>query len=380
MAKPFSQVIAISPVSSNVYKTAHPLEKEWSVGSVPNGGYTAALVASAVITHSVTSAKSSSSSPFASQPHLLHLSLQYLRRTLADYHATFTIRNVKLGRRQSVVHLTLTQPDAPDSGEKTLVEGYATLGNLETEEGVSLETARGFLTPKPADVDLGRLEREGEDEEWSVMKEKPFVGFRRSSQHQLLYRPKGTGERKRGSQLAREESQTALAKKAGQLDNTGNVQRASGAEETDGKNEWQGVIDEWVRFTPYSDLLLKTSTSDPTPSKWTNATIPYLIDNFPPPVEQILTHHNTETPKFWYPTLTLNLDVKRLLPADGVDWLFLRSRPKVIRNGRMDLDVTVLDEQGEIVATATHSTLVLDFSRNTGGRGKGRSGEQGGKL
>lgn len=77
----------------------------------------------------------------------------------------------------------------------------------------------------------------------------------------------------------------------------------------------------------------------------------------------------------WYPTLLLNLDVKKALPEEGVDWLFVRVRAKKIENGRMDLEVVVLDEGGELVAVSNHVCLILGAERNMK-----RSGEEGSKL
>jgi len=56
--------------------------------------------------------------------------------------------------------------------------------------------------------------------------------------------------------------------------------------------------------------------------------------------------------------------VKKLLPQEGVEWLFVRVKAKVIRNGRFDLDVEVWDEKGELVANSVHASLVMDASRN----------------
>lgn len=68
--------------------------------------------------------------------------------------------------------------------------------------------------------------------------------------------------------------------------------------------------------------------------------------------------------RFWYPTLLLNLEIKKALPAEGVEWLFTRVRAKQIRNGRMDLECVILDEGGDIVALSHHVTLVLGAERN----------------
>lgn len=49
-------------------------------------------------------------------------------------------------------------------------------------------------------------------------------------------------------------------------------------------------------------------------------------------------------------TVLLNLDIKKSLPSEGVEWLFVRVSTKQIKNGRMDLDIIILDDGGEIVA------------------------------
>lgn len=88
--------------------------------------------------------------------------------------------------------------------------------------------------------------------------------------------------------------------------------------------------------------------------------------------------NTTEKPKgagrFWYPTLLLNLDIKKSLPEEGVEWLFARVDTKQIKDGRMDIDLVILDEEGDIVALSTHVALAVDVSRNTGGgKKKGES-------
>lgn len=68
--------------------------------------------------------------------------------------------------------------------------------------------------------------------------------------------------------------------------------------------------------------------------------------------------------RFWYPTILLNLEIKKALPPEGAEWLFVRVRSRVIKNGRMDLDVVVMDEGGDVVAFSQHVALVLGAERN----------------
>ena len=55
----------------------------------------------------------------------------------------------------------------------------------------------------------------------------------------------------------------------------------------------------------------------------------------------------------------MSLDFKKSLPESGVAWLFLRAQTRVIREGKMDLDVTVLDETGEVVVLAKCVVLIV---------------------
>lgn len=68
--------------------------------------------------------------------------------------------------------------------------------------------------------------------------------------------------------------------------------------------------------------------------------------------------------KFWYPTVLLNIDFKKALPDEGVEWLFLRVRAKRIQNGRMDYEIVVLDEARDVIAVSNHINLILGTDRN----------------
>lgn len=115
--------------------------------------------------------------------------------------------------------------------------------------------------------------------------------------------------------------------------------------------------------------------------KWTNTSLGYVCDMWPMPVEAFLHDQNPydvstieggkdklKPAKFWYPTLLLNLDVKKVLPEEGIEWLFVRVEAKQIKNGRMDLEIVILDEKGELVALSHHVAFALGTERNTAKR------------
>ena len=104
----------------------------------------------------------------------------------------------------------------------------------------------------------------------------------------------------------------------------------------------------------------------------------YLLDNLDPySVEFEQRYTQAEQTKImnhrarmWYPTLLLNLDVKKALPDEGVKWLFVRLEAKRIRNGRYDLEVLCQDEKGELVAVSNHVVFAVGSERNLAARRK----------
>jgi acyl-coenzyme A thioesterase PaaI-like protein len=276
---------------------------------VPHGGFVTAVFMQVASTHFSTTLSSQN------QPHTIALHLDFLRRTQSGP-ATFKVKDTKLGRQTSVIHITLTQ-DGRDE-----VVGYLTNSNIKAESGVSFNTSYA-LNPPPLPVDFSLI-KENKDENWAPIPEMPFASFRRATRKTDFYFPR-QGQRKRSS------------------------------------------ADEWIR-------LLNGE-------KWTNISLGYVCDMWPMPVEAFLHDQNPydvstieggtgqlKPAKFWYPTLLLNLDVKKALPEEGVEWLFVRVEAKQIKNGRMDLEIVILDEGGDLVALSHHVAFALGAERNTAKR------------
>lgn len=188
------------------------------------------------------------------------------------------------------------------------VIAYATNSNMDTEEGVSFDTQYELLPPPPP-VDLAKLER-NEDPNWKLQDKMPFSNFRRASQKVKWHFPR------KGQALA-------------------------------------NLADEWLCFADGTNF--------------TNTSVGLVADMFPQIVE---SYRDESQGPFWYPTLLLNLDVKKALPPEGVKWLAIRVQLKQVKNGRMDLEVHVRDASGELVALSHHVGFVLDAARNMATRTK----------
>ncbi|PVH88270.1 hypothetical protein DL98DRAFT_508982 [Cadophora sp. DSE1049] len=305
----FADATAVKALSSHTYEACFP--DDWAIGSVPHGGYVTSVFLQVGTTHFKTTLSAQK------QPHTIALHLDFLRRT-QEGRALFTVRDTKLGRQTSVIHITLSQ----DGREE--VVGSLTQSDIASESGVSFDT--GFtLTPAPLPVDLEKL-KEDKDDSWMKSGPMPFADFRKATQKTQFYVPRN------------------------------------------GQATWSWS-DEWIRLS--------------NGEKWTNESIGYVVDMFMMPVEAHLQLEAAEkkaagsgsgkTRRFWYPTVLLNLDVKKALPKEGVEWLFSRATAKQVKNGRMDLEIVVLDAEGEIVALSHHIGLAVDSQRNLAKRSTGNS-------
>ncbi|KAF2762530.1 thioesterase family protein [Pseudovirgaria hyperparasitica] len=78
----------------------------------------------------------------------------------------------------------------------------------------------------------------------------------------------------------------------------------------------------------------------------------------------------------WMSTLTLDAEYKRRVGDEGLRWVRCRTVVDGLREGRMDMSVTLGDESGETVVLARQAVLVLDTKR----RFKGKERVQEGKL
>ncbi|KAI9851125.1 MAG: hypothetical protein M1838_004460 [Thelocarpon superellum] len=242
------------------------------------------------------------------QPHTISLHLEFLRRTVVGP-ADFEVRDAKAGRQTSNVQITLRQ------GGREVVTGFLIQSNMRLDFGLSLPTDYA-LHPAPIAADISKLRRDA-DPEWARMPDVPFSKFRKATQRVHFFTPRH-GQR-----------------------------HAS-------------ITDQWLSFV--------------NGERFTNESIGFVADMFLQPVENYRPSKgssDSETSgwvRHWYPTLVLNLEPKKLLPDEGVEFLFVRARSKQIQKGRMDLEVTVLDETGDIVALSNHLALIMSASRNTQGR------------
>ena len=283
--------------------------------AVPNGGYVAAVILGAVRAHFDTTLKK------LDQPHPLAMQLQFLRRTESGP-GQIVIKDVKTGRQASVVHVTLYQ------GNREEVVGYITQTNMPKEIGISFPTA--FSLHPPVQPFNFKKAESNHDVHWSRIEKVPFQEFRPAVLKLEYFIPRAGFTH-------------------------------------------PSVVDQWCRFA--------------SGEKFTTKSLGFLADMFPLIIENyydnapqaagygqnaVPKHKEFFIGKFWYPTILMNLDVKKALPEEGVEWLFVRAASKAIKNGRFDYDVTIMDTEGDLVALSSQAAYAVDVSRNVATRVTGK--------
>jgi hypothetical protein len=218
------------------------------------------------------------------QPHTMTIHVEFTRRAQIGP-ARVAIKDVKLGRRLSTVHVSLIQ------NEKEVILGYITRVNFDIERGISINTG-WELYPSPYGVDLPKL-RDGGDDRWV----EPYQGLR-SHRHVRTFTPS-----------------------RGQFST--------------------GMVDQWICWQ-------REAEADTGPG-FTNDTLGYVADVF---------HVEEKFTTFSFATLSLSLDIRKALPSEGLEWLFMRTTMKQFKNGRVDAEMVIMDSLGELIAVSNHATLV----------------------
>ncbi|KAI0866293.1 thioesterase-like superfamily-domain-containing protein [Xylaria cubensis] len=315
MVPTFAEATAVRATGSHTYTGNFP--SDWCIGSVTHGGVVTATLLRVAATHFGTTLVKQK------QPHTITLHAEFLRRTSAGL-ATFVVKDMKLGRQTSTIHITLTQ----DGREE--VVAYITNANIDAEAGFTLQTGWSANPPLPAPpTDFNKLAADGQDADWVALKDLPYPKLRKAVNRIRMHIPRN-GQKQ------------------------------------------PNVIDEWVRLESGERIPMEG--------------LGFVSDMWPQMIEGLVIKQQEmdgeaqnakksagDLPWLWYPTLVLNLDIKKALPPEGVEWLHVRVQSKHIKNGRYDYEVLIFDETGDLVAISNHVALVVDGSRNTAARRVGES-------
>jgi hypothetical protein len=242
------------------------------------------------------------------QKDLITFHVEFLARS-APGPAEISIQELKLGRQFSIVRAQLIQyPNGNRSTKpRSCIEALVTIGNLAQESqsgGVNLPTRQ--IMPS------GTIPPRKDCKPWNYA---PEWAARRPAAFKIkVFLPPGTGELL--------------------------------ANPTYGPS----VREHWVQWQ---------SGVGGDSKGFQISALAYLADAFRPLPEAYGLREN------WYPTLSYNLEVKKAPSSEqGWDWLFLRIEMRQVKHGRYDLDVIILDEDGDLVALSKHTALIVPVARN----------------
>lgn len=90
--------------------------------------------------------------------------------------------------------------------------------------------------------------------------------------------------------------------------------------------------------------------------EWADANpgVPAVFRNSMAEMKQSSTFHST---------VVLDMEFKRRLPKEGLRFIFTRTAARTLQDGRLDLDVTICDENMELVCKSHQLILVLEAQR-----------------
>ncbi|KAI0186920.1 thioesterase family protein [Astrocystis sublimbata] len=336
---PFTDAMMVEELDSHTYRVE--LNESYCSNGVPNGGYVASCMLVAANAHLKS---------FYSQPDTVTAHFEFPSRT-SPGPAIIVIEDTKIsGSLLSTLHLTLWQhglqsqkPWISPNRSKRIVLAYATHGDARRQEGISIRTAYEAAHSAAPSHELPAFEKlraAGEDDEWKEsLPPEHLVSSLPSLSNWRFFLPR---------------SKPAVP---GFLDMW--VSTNSGERIT------QAILPYVVDSFPFN---LHDYTIDPealklylNPSQHYQETVrgPHAGTqrgkNTPPPSERA---------SLWLPTVLINLETKKPLPTEGVEWLSVRVTTKQMKLGRFDLEIIVRDVEGEMIALSHHVALVLDISRS----------------
>lgn len=322
--------INLKKSSSHVYTVSYHVD--WTVGPVLHGGCMAAAMHHAAITHLATEPTLTA----LNQPDLLTLHLEFLR-ACERRESTITITELKVGKQTSTLQLQLSQ------GGQTKVVALATSINLDNP-GPAAATAWRLHPPPQPTPDFEAVLARKPDAHWLpahlVGEVIPFT------RRQLVLNPRngfpvdGICDAWNTFQDDERMDATYLALMTDCIPSMSDTLLRNGGLYDARRGFAQ--IEQWAKEHPGVPAELTNSLKEA-----------------------------IQTPIF-NNTVTLDIEFKRKLPKEGVQWTFTRAESRMLKGGRLDLDVTICDQNMDLLCIARQTILVLDARRKfKDGKAKG---------
>lgn len=306
---PWATAIAASPRSSEPGTYDVTIPKDWSIANLPLGGYLSSLLTSAVRTHfSLHHAALAQPDPITS--HCAFIS----RAQFGP--GTIHVSVSKPGRQYSNVLARLYQAPRGRDAAVLVAEALITQGSLARERdsgGISLPIANPIPS---AEI------------------------FKRDTGVEMIDPPQFRQYVSAGTKLRR-------------IFPPGVTYEGDWSHPVHGPS----VRDEWICWHEESGEHVFDALA-----------MAMLMDNLKPPAYNF---EGIEVAKNWTATMSITTDVKKAPPEGerGWKWLFLRAVVGKCNFGRYSMDITLLDEEGDVVAIGRRAEIVLGVDRRAGEKG-----------
>ncbi|KAF5024506.1 hypothetical protein F66182_3446 [Fusarium sp. NRRL 66182] len=315
----FKQQANVKQIGSHSYTSSH--HRDWTIGPTLHGGSVAAILYLVAETHFQTTLEK------YRQPDVLTLHVEFLRYcTPKD--STIIVTDLKRGATTCNIQLRLVQDD------QTKVMAFASSTNFSQSLGPGAQTDWAFHPPpKPAPSFAKVLAREP-DENWiPVFLHGQIFPLPR---HWTYLIPRGGFP-------------VAGVYEAWSTLNHGRMDAATMALMVD-------------MIPSLSDTLLGND------GLWDAHKISRTAEAFAeehPGQVCNLTNSAAEAARASVinNTVCLEVEFKKRVPREGIQWVFTRAEAKQLAGGRMDLDVTLCDEDMDLVCHTRQVILVLDAQK-----------------
>ncbi|KAA6408982.1 MAG: hypothetical protein FRX48_07326 [Lasallia pustulata] len=317
---PFAKALDLKREHDGGYSTRFP--SSFCFGPKAHGGLLVSLVNRAASMHFDLSPNK------PDQPDVLDLKIHFIRPTGPE-DITIYVQDVSISRQTSLIEIKVYQ-----RGKLNLI-GLAVMGNFPSSRGIFFDT-RWSLSPAPAEASIPRLASDSDPLWISYLCPWHPEGFRRPQSYVKFFVPMELGDPSyRDTWLTPSDPSFAF------------------------KTEHLGFVGDMT--LPILDNFCGESGTG------SHATCIKLgLEQKRHREHGIERAADAESGAFTAPmiwvTLSFNMEVKKRLPPEGTRWLFSRCRARLIKDGRMDNEILILDEHGQLVAIVQQVVQVIDLT------------------
>ncbi|KAK2612553.1 hypothetical protein QQS21_001491 [Conoideocrella luteorostrata] len=310
--------IDLKKTSSNTYSASW--HSDWTLGNTLNGGCIAAVIHHAFATHIMTD----DSIVARNQPHVLSLKLEFLR-SCEKSDSSITIEPLKIGKSLSTFEVRLVQ------GGKLRVLAQAKSINFDKVHGPTAATDWRLYPDPPPKPNFGRVLAQQPDENWVpglVQGELiPLTGRKLGLFPRVGFPINGVCDAWNGFLGDERMDATYLALMTDMIPSMSDTLLRNGGPYD--AHVFHAEMERWAKLNPGIPCVMTNSIADA-----------------------------MKATSFVY-TNALSIEYKRKIPEGGLRWVFTRAATKMLRNGVMDIEVSLCDEEEEVLAIAHHQDLIL---------------------